>query len=502
MTGSAADGRELARDLARFTRRSSRRHTRERTSVVDVVVDLYSTVLALACVLAVVVSFVLALREELVARSLAEGGLVDQQWQVLPQGVLWSGLTYLALVGVLITARKLGPVAVAQAEGAWWLPLPVDRRPVILPGFLRRVATVGVGASTLHVPFGLLTAGTRSLGAQLLAAATFGAGAVIAVGGAALLQLGYARGPGARVLGAVGLVPLALLPFLAHPVPLLVAVLGAGALVVYVGSRVATIPGAELVRGGAVSGRVGASLFFLDTNELARALAASARPAAAGRSARFYAGAVRGPFTALVRADVVAFLRVQPRPIGPLAWLLVCIAPVLVEPALPVLLNLAVIAVAGSATASGFGTVARRTAIVPELDALIPLAPSLVRCSRVLAPALAMSAWLGVLTAALALLGAAGPSLILLGATAGIGTGAGVVRAASRPPTDWTRPLLDTPFGPVPSEQLGTLLRGIDMTILALVPLLIALYLGDVTGVLLLAQLVASAIVVVVCAQD
>jgi hypothetical protein len=470
---------------------------------VDVVVDLYSTALASGCVLALVVSFVVALRDELVARSQVQAGLVDERWQILPQGVLWAGLTYLALVGVVLTARKLGPVAVARAEGAWWLPLPVDRLPMILPTFLRRIAAVGVGAFVLYVPFSLLTAATRSLGTHLVAAATFGAGAVIAVGGAALLQLGYARSRWASILGLVGLVPLALLPFLASsPIPLLVSASVAGVLIAYVGTRVGAVPGSELVRGGAVSGHVGASLFFMDTNELARALASGPRPVAATYGSHFYAGAVRGPFDALVRADSVAFLRAQPPPLGPLVWFLICLAPVLVEPALPVLLYLAVITMAGCATASGFGTVARRTAIIPELDALLPLTPVRVRCSRILMPALAMAVWLGTLMFALAVLGVAGPSLILLGAMAGAGMGAGVVRAASRPPTDWTRPLVDTPFGPIPSDQLASQLRGTDTTILAIVPLLFALYLGDVSPVLILAQAVASAVVVITCMHD
>ena len=496
----AGAGQDLARDLVRFTRQSSRRHTRARTSLVDVFVDLYSTALAAGFVLTLVVSFVLALRDELVARSRVEASLVDERWHVLPQEVLWAGLTYGALVGLIATARKLGPVAVAGAEGAWWLPLPVDRRPMILPGFLRRVLAVGLGAFVVYVPFSLLTAGTRELGTHLVAAGIFGAVAVIAVGCAVLLQSGRRGTRTARITGLLGFVPLALLPFLASsPVPLLTSVLGAGALVAYLSPRVAAISGAELVRGGAVSGHVGASLFFLDANELTRALAPGPRPAAARRAAGFYAGAVRSPFHALVRADAVAFLRAQPPPLGPFVWLLVCVVPVLVEPALPVLLYLVVATVAGCAVSSGFGTVARRTAIIPELGALLPLTPAAVRCSRIMMPALATAVWLGALTVVLVALGAAGPLLILLGVIAGIGMGAGVVRAAFRPPTDWTRPLIDTPFGPVPADQLSSLLRGTDTTVLAVVPLLLALYLGEVSPVLILAQGVASAIAVVAC---
>lgn len=501
--GDTPDGRDLARELVRFTRTSSRRHVRARTSAGDVFVDLYSTVLAGGCVLALVVSFVLALRDELVARSRAGTGLVDERWQILPQEVLWVGLTYCALVAVLVTARRLGPVAVPRAEGVWWLPLPVDRTPMIRPAFLLRVLAVVAGAFVLYVPFSLLTADTRTSGTHLVAAGTFGMGAGIAVGRAALRQAGSGRIRGADPLGLIGLVPLALLPFLAaSPVPLLITALGAAALVAHLSTRVAAIPGVELVRGGAVSGHVGASVFLLDTNELTRALASDPRRAVAHRAAGFYARAVRSPFLALVRADVVAFLRVQPPPVGPFLWLLVCVVPVLVAPALPVPLYLAVVAVAGCGVASWSGAVARRTAIVPDLDALLPLSPVRVRCSRMAMPALVTATWLGALTSVLTVLGAAGPALILLGVVAGVGMGSGVVRAAFRPPTDWTMPLVDTPFGPVPGEQLGSLLRGVDTTVLAVMPLLLALYLGFVSPMLLLMQVVVSGIAVVVCAID
>jgi hypothetical protein len=199
-----------------------------------------------------------------------------------------------------------------------------------------------------------------------------------------------------------------------------------------------------------------------------------------------------------VRADVTAFLRLQPLPVGPLLWLGICIAVALINPAMPVLLQLGVIIMAGCATTATTATVVQRIAVIPQLDALLPVHPVLVRCSRMFMPALSMAAWMGLLTAVFAGLGTAGPSLIVLGVIAGAGMGAGAVRAATRPSTDWATPPVETPFGPVPRDQASSLLRGTDIVILAIVPVLLALYLGAVHPWLIMAQCAASAIAVAV----
>ncbi len=110
---------------------------------------------------------------------------------------------------------------------------------------------------------------------------------------------------------------------------------------------------------------------------------------------------------------MVAFLRLNPPLVPPILWLVACTAILLVEGGLPEFAQLAVIVISGCATASGMGgSVARKTALVPELDALLPLHPALVRASRALMPCLAMAVWMGVLSGLLVLLGAANPWLI------------------------------------------------------------------------------------------
>lgn len=437
----------------------------------------------------VAASLVVALRNEIAGPSLGAVSLTEARWQVLPAEFVWMFLTYLALVGIALTARRLGPVTVSRAEGAWWLPLPVDRRLMVLPSFRSRLVASGAAASAAYIPFSLLTAFDRSAWAHASSAATFGLGAVLAVASAAILQRTPTSSRANRVAIFAGFIPVAVLPFLAPAAwPLVLALIAAVALVAYVLPRLGDVSGVELLRGGAVSGHAAASIFFVDVNELHRALASEPRPVLRRRGSRFYGRPTRWAIAAVVRADVVAFLRLQPAPTVPLLWLGICGCVALITPALPVLLQLGVILVAGCLTASGTGTVARRTAVITGLDSLLPVSPALVRCSRLLMPALSMAVWMGVLTTAFVVLGPTPPSLMVLGVLAGAGMGAGAVRAATRPAPDWTRPPVDTPFGPVPRDQISSLLRGTDVTVLAMVPVLLALFLGSVHPWLALAQ--------------
>lgn len=82
------------------------------------------------------------------------------------------------------------------------------------------------------------------------------------------------------------------------------------------------------------------------------------------------------------------------------------------------------------------------------------------------------------LCAVLVVRGAGDPSLIALGALAGVGFGASAVQGAYRVQPDLSLPPKDTPFGPIPSAQAGSMVRGVDTTLLALVPLLLGLFLG------------------------
>ena len=504
---------------ARYTRTIARSHRRGSTRLREVLLDAYTTVLGIGTVLALAGGLVLALRNE-VALAVGSGAgarrtIVAAQWTVLPDGAAVTVLLFVALAAVLAGARKLGPVAVASAEGYWWLSLPLDRRPFLTGRLLRRLGLVWAVGAALYLPVGFITDLQAAFAGQLAGAAVFGLAAVGAVLMAGLRQTGVSRSPRSRS-GVETLLGLAVLAYCsAVPrraaqgeawwiVTVLTLVL---VLWLLVSSRLERIPGRELIRGGAVSGHAAAALFLMDANEFGRAFAAApgartsrrarswyARGARTSRRARsWYARGARSPFGALLRADATAFLRTPGLWGRPVLLLLLCVAVLLAAGQQPALMQLAVILLTLCGTVPALGALARQTAITPGLDALLPLSPALVRLSRTALPAAALVLWSAAFCAVLVLLGAGSPALIGLGALAGTGFGAAAVRGAYRPLPDWTVPPSDTVFGPVPTAQAGSLARGLDTILLAAVPLLLGLFLGYVPAALLLAQAVFSA---------
>ncbi|MGJ0385993.1 DUF6297 family protein [Paenarthrobacter nicotinovorans] len=491
--GSTAD-RHLAAEIVRFTRSTTRRYKRSRVSLSERFVDAYSWGLGIAVSLTIAASFVLALRNEIADHSSAGSSIIGEQWLVLPESVLWTTVTYAFLLIVANLARKLGPVTVGGPESTWWLSLPIDRRPMVLPPFLRKVVLTSAGLAIVFLPFSMVTAVDRTPIGHLLASVTFAAAGVIAVALAAFQQLGMVRPRLGRAMTMVVLLACAVLPALPEsPWPAALAGATAVVLLVLAGPRTGEVRSEELIRGGAVAGHAGASLFMMDSNEVLRALGAGRKTVDGGRAAGFFARPAGGPLRALIRADVVAFLRLNPPLLPSLLWLVACVAMLLVEGGLPEIAQLCIIVIAGCATASGMGGVARKAALVPELDALLPLHPALVRSSRALMPCLAMAVWMAALSGLLVLLGASDPALIAVGALAGIGMGAGSLRSATKAAPDWSAPPVDTPFGPVPRAQLGSLMRGLDVTILAMVPMMVGLYLGYTPLTVMVVQALFSA---------
>ncbi len=495
-------------DPVRYTRQASRAFSRGRTRFRDAFVDVYTAVLALGTIAALAVGLVLALREQ-VAQAWNVGSgrtLVAPPSFSLPDGAAAAVLVFAALAAVMTVARKFGPASVSGPEGYWWLGLLLDRRPMVTGRLARRLAAVWAGASVLYLPFGFVMDLETSVRGQVLAAATFGVAAVCAVLLAAWQQTRPApRSAAEQRRGMLpGLLVLALMSLGTVRVAAgswalaLTGLCVTGALGLLVFSRLDRIPGRELIRGGAVSGHTGAAVYLMDLNEVGRALSAVPDGVASGRAARWYARGGRTPFGALLRADTAAFLRTRGLWIRPVLVLAVFAVVLLAGGAQPPLVQLGIIAVAVFAAAPGLGAVARRTAIMPGLDMLLPLSVSVVRLSRMALPAAALALWTAMLCAVLVLLGAGDPSLIALGALAGVGFGASVVRGAYRVQPDWSLPPKDTPFGPMPSAQAGSMVRGFDTTLLALVPLLLGLFLGYVPGGLLLAQAGFSAVCVLV----
>lgn len=494
---TGTSGTDTAFDVVRFTRTAARQRSRREHRYRDVLVDVYSTGLGLAVVLMMLGSLVFAVRTHLVL----EPRTASSATMTIPQEYLQAGLTVAALLAVALFSRKIGPVNVRRTEGFWWLGLPVGRRRMVEGSFLRRVVLLFLGTTVAYLPFSVLA----SLGAQplghVLASVTFGLAAAAVMLLAAIRQVpGRSQGPVPTLVLSVAT---SVLPSVASaglywpPMVLAVAVL---ALWLLIAPRTGTVPGVELTRGGAVAGHAGSAVFFMDVNELTRAFSGTPGSGSVSRFRRLYALPARRPWTALLLADATAFLRhtTQWRTLA--ALLALALAVMMTDGGLALPARLAVLFVAGCAAASAVGVVAKRTAITPGVDAVLPLHPATVRTSRMMLPALALSLWMGCLMGGMILLGLAGPALLLPGAIAGLGMGAGAVRGAYRRAPDWSRPPVETPFGPVPSAQLRSFTAGIDTVLIAMAPVLLALYSGQVPGLLVVAQLVASAIAVLMAA--
>lgn len=482
---------------ARYTRTISHSHRRGSTRFREALLEAYTTALGVGTVLALAGGLVLALRNE-VALAVGSGAdarrtIVAAQWTGLPDGAAVTVLLFAALAAVLAGARKLGPVAVAPAEGYWWLGLPVDRSPFLAGRLLRRTGLAWAAGAVLYLPVGIITDLQATPAGQAAGAAVFGLAVVCAVLMAGLRQTGAGRSPRSRAAGAtlLGLTALAYCSAIPRRaaqgeawriVTVLTLVLVVWLLVSW---RMERIPRRELIRGGGVSGHAGAALFLMDTNELGRAFAAAAPGArTSGRARSWYAKGARSPFGALLRADTTAFLRTPGLWGRPVLLLLLCVAVLLTAGSQPALMQLAVILLTVCGTVPALGALARQTAITPGLDALLPLSPALVRLSRTALPAAALVLWSAAFCAVLVLLGAGSPALIGLGALAGAGFGAAAVRGAYRPLPDWTAPPAETVFGPVPTAQTGSLARGLDTVLLAAAPLLLGLFLGYVPALL------------------
>lgn len=511
MSSRLAGGSPAVFDPVRFTRLASRAYTRGRSRFRDIFVDVYTAVLTGGTIAALAAGLVLALREQVaVAWSGNSGGrtLVDPLSFSLPDGAAPTVLLFAALAAIMVVARKLGPAAVSGPEGYWWLGLPVPRRRLVAGRLIRRLLLAWAGASVLYLPFGFITDLTAGVRGQFAAAAVFGLAAVCAVLLALLRQVGTGSGTNAGAAtpawsGAArrtasgplpGLLLLAVLSFVPRQAaaglwgPALVT--AAAAVVLWLLSRpgLGNIPARDLIRGGAVSGHAGSAVYLMDPNEVARALSAEPGAVVSSRAGRWYAKGARTPFGALLRADTAAFLRTPRWWVRPVLMLLLCVTLLLTGGRQPVPVQLALIAATVCAVVPAPGALARQTALMPGLDVLLPLSQGVVRLSRMVLPAAALTLWSALMCAVLVVLGAGSPELIALGALAGAGFGASSVRGAYRVQPDWTAPPVDTVFGPVPTAQTGAMIRGVDTTLLALVPLLLGLFLGYAPGVLLLAQ--------------
>lgn len=379
---------------------------------------------------------------------------------------------------VIGLARLLGPVFVSPAIGSWLVTSPVDRGALLRP----RALAGGAAAAVLAA---LVTAGAATLAGWAVPAG------VVLLAGTALLTVG-ALGVTVRAQAAervsvpmsVGLrTPglVAWLLLLAVATGLLTGVgqaepgvgwyagLAAGALLAALGVvvTVRAVPDLQrraVVRGSALVPAVSGALATLDLS-LAWDVVSDHRwrghPAVRSRRGR-WAGT-----GALVWADL-ARLRRSPGRVLRLAA--VGVLPFAAEAAGVGRVTILVVALAGFVAGLPLLTGLR---VLERSRGLVRLLPFTTRNARFAAMAVPLVCFV-IFGLAMTPSLPTGDRQPLLGLAAGISAAAAAVRWMTGRPPDYGRPLVSTPAGGVPTNLYGSIVRGFDVLLLTVAPMLLS----------------------------
>ncbi|MCW2846097.1 MAG: hypothetical protein JWR90_71 [Marmoricola sp.] len=464
---AASEVRDLRGDIRHW------RRGRVDTKIIDALGDAYVTVFASLLLGSMVVSVIVNLR--LVSDELCTAGGCQEARTALP----WlSGLTALAVV--LALARLFGPVFVSPAIGSWLLSAPVDRAALLRPRLLW-TAVIAAAFSAL------LSAAASTLGGfgvdPLLAFC--GSTALLAVAAVCLAAVSQSSaGLGARLLTwVVALVVWAGLlliarndgPIWSPPKDLpqgswwgvaVVVLASVGLLTLAVGrvgrlSRHAVSPGGSLAPG--LSGAL-ATLDLALVYDVLLAHRWNAHDAVKSRR-----GGPSGQL-ALVWCDL-SRLRRSPQTLVVLAAAVV--VPYAAEAAgadrVVLLLSAFASFVAGLPLLAGLRVITR----TPSLVRAMPFPHSATRMSTLAVPGAAMLAFgLASFPALHAALGVTWSDSVVLGLTVGGCALAGTVRWVTGRPPDYSKPLVSTPAGGVPTNLYGSIIRGFDILLLTTAPVL------------------------------
>lgn len=478
-----------------------------------------------------------------------QNGVVRAGIGVIPAESAASALVMFGMIAVLGLISRLGPVAVDGAQGFWWLSLPVSRTPYLARLLRQRLVTTAVYGMLLWLPIGYGTvlgglsggglpgvlAGAVSLGllfvllSLLAALAQSGnrarAFGVVVHAVTVVLVLAYGidvalRSAASGSLEGFWRVLPSVLPLAAQegqwwiPVLLLgLSVAGFRAL----RGQLQRIDRRELISRGASSAHAGAALALLDdkafssalrhagAKESRRAVAARERARTRGGDVFFRllpASAVRGPRTALVRAELLVLLRTSRVWRGLLVGWAIPAAGVFAAPGgHPLVLGVLVVAgclVAGRSAA----TAAAQAAGVPSLESILPLGRSVIRQLHALVAAFLLVPWAvglaGFLGWAVAVDAASLPLVLIIGALTGTGLAAGGVRLAYRPELDWGSVMVLAALGQATGPMIQHFTHGYEVMVVATVALVAAMFLSPVPPLLLLIAAVVAAILWVV----
>ncbi|WP_155854307.1 DUF6297 family protein [Arthrobacter sp. MA-N2] len=399
------------------------------------------------------------------------GHLVSDNYGVVP--VEYGLVAGFGLLGIAAfwMASRLGPLAITANQRHWWYSLAINREPLLARGLRRAILAAAVVGALATIPVAIISGSNATVFAgRILTGALTGA-AILAL--AAFAQTRSAasagqRGPTKWVLAAASAALGAMLfgtlqgnwiLAIAPAVALMAAAAG-------MRNKLSTVRTTSLLKAGSARGHVQAALTLMDSGELSASLSSG------GKRSRFrLPGTPSSAAGALFHAEATVLARQPGRlwrwglglAVIPLTGLVRTFdSPIIL---LPVLLAAAIF----SATAAAGPLWQLRMA--PSLDALLPISRTASRWVHVALPVLLMSLWTTAAAGFFVLAGGFRVELLVLGAAAGCGLGAGMLRRAFRQPEDLTKLVYLMQLGRSGPAMLGTRIRGYVLCLFAVVPL-------------------------------
>lgn len=465
--GTNAEVRELRSQMRTWRRGHAN------TRIIDALSDTYIALFAAAVLGSMVVSVILRLRRESLQECIT--GACLEARSMMP----WlAGLA--AVLLVLVLARLFGPVFVSPAFASWLMSAPLDRGALLRTRLLWSLVLATLLGSVVG-------ATAASLGGFTAAAVVAFTGSVSVAAVAATLLATRSQvqeEPSACLLTwslvatvwlglltlAVGHAPVASAPqvplwwYVGLAVAVLIVLAAAGRVV----RGTAQIRRRQVAPGGRLAPAMSGALATLD---LALAhdvlLARRWRSHAPVRSRR---GGPCGP-VALVWLDLVRLTR---SPQAVVILLAAVVVPYAVEAAgLQRVVSL-IAAFTGFLAALGLCSALRVVARTPALGRMLPFSTATTRAATLAVPAVATMVFAAATAPALLrAMDTAWPDAPLLALAVGGSSTAAAVRWTTGRPPDYSRPLISSPMGAVPTNLYGSAVRGLDVLIVTSAPLLI-----------------------------
>jgi hypothetical protein len=406
------------------------------------------------------------------------GHLISVGYGVVPvEYGLVAGFGLLGLAAYWVAGR-LGPLAITANQRHWWYSLAINREPLLARGLRRAVWAAAVVGALTTIPVAVISGSNAVVFAgRVLAGALTGA-AILALAAFAQTRLAApdriqrparTQGRATSWLLAAASAALGAMLFgtlkgnwifaVAPAVALIAAALG-------MRNKLSSVRTTSLLKAGSARGHVQAALTLMDTGELSASLSSGGK-----RSRMKLPGTPRTAAGALFHAEATVLARQPARlwrwglglAVVPLTGLVRTFdSPVIL---LPVLLAAAIF----SSTAAAGPLWQLRMA--PSLDALLPISRTASRWVHVALPVMLMGLWTTAAAGFFVLAGGFRVELLVLGAAAGGGLGAGMLRRAFRQQEDLTKLVYLMQLGRSGPAMLGTRIRGYVLCLFALVPL-------------------------------